>query len=139
MEKTTIPFALPFIDDEEVEEIVKTVRSGWLTMGPKTVFFEEELAQYIGVKHVVAVNSCTAALHLSLIALRIEKGDEVITSPYTFAATGNVIAHVGARPVLADIECDTYNIDPEQIMEHITSKTRAIIPVHFAGQPCDLK
>jgi len=139
MGKTTIPFALPFIDDEEVEGIVEAVRSGWLTMGPKTVFFEEQLAQYIGVGHVVAVNSCTAALHLSLIALGIEKGDEVITSPYTFAATGNVIAHTGARPILADIERDTYNIDPEQITEHITGKTRAIIPVHFAGQPCDLR
>lgn len=108
-------------------------------MGPKTIAFEEQIAEYTGAKYAIAVNSCTAALHLSLLACGIGSGDEVITSPYTFASTGNVIVHSGAKPVFADIQRDTFNIDPEKINEVITSKTKAIIPVHFAGQPCDMK
>ena len=133
-----IPYYLPFIGEEEINEVVDTLRSGWLTMGPKTVEFEKILAEYIGVKNVVAVNSCTAALHLSLIGLGIGNGDEVITTPYTFASTANVIVHSGAKPVFVDIKKDTYNIDPEKIRRAITPKTKAIIPVDFAGQPCEL-
>jgi len=134
-----IPFSKPWIDEDEINEVVDTLRSGWLTMGPKTTKFEQLLAEYLGVKHVIAVNSCTAALHLSLVALGIGPGDEVITTPYTFAATTNVILQVGARPFFVDIEPKTYNIDPEKIREAITQRTKAIIPVHFGGHPCDMK
>lgn len=139
MDELKIPYCLPEIGEEEIAEVVDTLRSGWLTMGPKTIAFEEQIAAYTGAKYAVAVNSCTAALHLSLLAYGIGPGDEVITSPYTFASTGNVIVHSGARPVFADIQRDTFNIDPEKINEAITPKTKAIIPVHFAGQPCDMK
>lgn len=139
MDELKIPYCLPEIGEEEIAEVVDTLRSGWLTMGPKTITFEEQIAAYTGAKYAVAVNSCTAALHLSLLAYGIGPGDEVITSPYTFASTGNVIVHSGARPVFADIQRDTFNIDPEKINEAITPKTKAIIPVHFAGQPCDMK
>jgi len=139
MDELKIPYCLPEIGEEEIAEVVDTLRSGWLTMGPKTIAFEEQIATYTGAKDAVAVNSCTAALHLSLLAYGIGPGDEVITSPYTFASTGNVIVHSGARPVFADIQRDTFNIDPEKINEAITPKTKAIIPVHFAGQPCDMK
>jgi len=139
MDELKIPYCLPEIGEEEIAEVVDTLRSGWLTMGPKTIAFEEQIATYTGAKYAVAVNSCTAALHLSLLAYGIGPGDEVITSPYTFASTGNVIVHSGARPVFADIQRDTFNIDPEKINEAITPKTKAIIPVHFAGQPCDMK
>jgi len=107
-------------------------------MGPKTIEFEKLIAKYTGAKYTIAVNSCTAALHLSLIALGIGEGDEVITTPFTFAATANVIIQVGAKPVFVDIKKDTYNIDPEEIEKAITSKTKAIIPVHYAGQPCEM-
>lgn len=139
MDELKIPYCLPEIGEEEIAEVVDTLRSGWLTMGPKTIAFEEQIATYTGAKYAVAVNSCTAALHLSLLAYGIGPGDEVITSPYTFASTGNVIVHSGARPVFADIQRDTFNIDPEKINEAITPKTKAIVPVHFAGQPCDMK
>ena len=139
MSKLNIPYCLPKISEEEIAEVVDTLRSGWLTMGPKTIAFEAQIAEYTGAKYAVAVNSCTAALHLSLIAYGIGSGDEVITSPYTFASTGNVIIHSGAKPVFVDIKKDTFNIDPEKINEAITPKTKAIIPVHFAGQPCDMK
>ncbi len=134
-----LPFAKPFIEDEEINEVVDSLRSGWVTMGPKTVKLEESLAQYTGAKNIVAVNSCTAALHLSLLALKIGKGDEVITTPYTFAATVNSIIHVGAKPVFVDVERETANIDAGKIEEAITERTKAIIPVHYAGQPCDMK
>jgi dTDP-4-amino-4,6-dideoxygalactose transaminase len=107
-------------------------------MGPKTIEFEKLIAKYTGAKYTIAVNSCTAALHLSLIALGIGEGDEVITTPFTFAATANVIIQVGAKPVFVDIKKDTYNIDPEEIKKAITPKTKAIIPVHYAGQPCEI-
>jgi len=134
-----IPQSKPWIDEDEINEVVDTLRSGWLTMGPKTAKFEQLLAEYLGVKHVIVVNSCTAALHLSLVALGIGPGDEVITTTYTFAATADVILHVGAKPVFVDIETKTYNIDPEKIKEAITPRTKAIMPVHFAGHPCDMK
>jgi len=134
-----IPYALPDIGDEEISSVVNTLKSGWLTMGPKTFEFEKSITDYIGAKHAIAVNSCTAALHLSLIAAGVGPGDEVITTPFTFAATGNVIAHTGAKPVLVDIDPETFNIDPVEIKKAINFKTKAIIPVHYAGQPCNMR
>ena len=134
-----IPFAKPCIGDNEINAVVDTMKSGWLTMGPKTFQFEKDLAEYVGANYVTAVGSCTAALHLALLAYKIGKNDEVITSPYTFASTGNVIHHVGAKPVFVDINIDTFNIDTDAILEAITPKTQAIIAVDFAGQPCNYK
>ena len=137
--KDFLPYFQPSIGEEEIKAVAEVLRSGWLTTGVKTMEFEELIAKYTGAKHAICVNSCTAALHLSLLALGVGKGDEVITTPFTFASTGNVIVHVGANPVFVDIKKDTYNIDPEKIKEAITPQTKAIIPVHYAGQPCDMK
>ncbi|MEX1254780.1 MAG: aminotransferase class I/II-fold pyridoxal phosphate-dependent enzyme [Dehalococcoidia bacterium] len=131
-------FAQPLVGREEEREVIDTLRSGWLTTGPKTKKFEEELAEYTGAKHAVCVNSCTAALHLSLAALDIGSGDEVITSPITFPATANVVIHQGATPVFADVDPTTLNIDPREIERKITPRTKAIIPVHMAGHPVDM-
>ncbi len=128
----------PNIGAEEIQEVVKTLKSGWLSTGLKTHRFEEAVKKYVGSKYAVALNSCTAGLHLSLIAAGVGAGDEVITSPFTFAATANVILHVGAKPVFVDIQKDTYNIDPNLIKKAITKKTKAIIAVHYAGHPCDM-
>lgn len=133
-----IPFHVPSIGEEEIAEVVEVLRSGWLTTGPKVGRFEEDFAAYVGAKHAIAVNSCTAALHLALEAVGIGPGDEVILPTYTFAATGEVVAYLGARPVLADCRTDTFNIDVTTIESLITPKTKAIIPVHIAGQPCDM-
>src|SRR5437879_2202184 len=133
-----IPFHLPSIGDEEVREVEATLRSGWLTTGPRTAQFENEFSAYIGASHAIAVNSCTAGLHVALAALGIGKGDEVITTPLTFCSTVHTILQVGARPVLADIGADG-NIDPGEIAQAITPRTRALVPVHFAGVPCDMK
>ena len=133
-----LPFARPLIEQEDIEEVVDTLNSDWLTTGPKTHLFEEEFAKYIGCKYAVAVNSCTAALHISLAALGIGKGDEVITTPYTFISTVNVILQQGAIPVFVDIKPDTFNINPDLIREKINDKTKAIMPVHFGGQPCEM-
>jgi len=133
-----LPFHRPFLGDEEIAEVADTLRSGWLTMGPKTQRFEQKLADYLGAKHAVAVSSCTAALHLTLEALGIGPGDEVIVPPYTFTATVASVLYTGATPVLVDTLPDYPNIDPAQIDAHVTGRTRAIIPVHFAGAPCDL-
>lgn len=133
-----LPFALPSIENEEIEEVIDTLKSGWITTGQKTKNFEDKFKAYIGCEHAIAVSSCTAALHLALVVAGVGKGDEVITTPFTFAATGEVIIYVGATPVFADIKKDTYNIDPDKIEDAITSKTKAIIPVHYAGQPCDM-
>lgn len=133
-----LPIARPDIDDADIAEVVDTLRSGWLTYGPKTQRFENEFKQMAGAEHAVAVNSCTAGLHLSLLAAGVGPGHEVITSPLTFAATANVIVHTGATPVLADIRASDLNIDPEQIERRITPRTRAIMPVHYAGIPCDM-
>lgn len=135
---TFLPFALPLITEDEEKEVLDTLRSGWLTTGPKTKLFEEKLKKYTGAKYAVALNSCTGALHLALLALGIKHGDEVITTPLTFVATANVIIHVGAKPVFVDIDKNTLNIDSDKIEEKITNKTKAIIPVHLAGQPCDM-
>jgi dTDP-4-amino-4,6-dideoxygalactose transaminase len=133
-----LPYHQPLIDEEDEQAVLDTLRSGWLTTGPKTKRFEQVMAEYTGAGHCVAVNSCTAALHLALDAIGVGPGDEVITSPITFASTANVIVHRGATPVFADVEADTLNIDPGCIEAAITPRTRAIIPVDFAGQPCDL-
>lgn len=135
---TFLPFSLPSIGDEEIEEVVSTLKSGWITTGMKTKKFEELFKIYIGCKEAVALSSCTAGLHLALVAAEVGKGDEVITTPFTFASTSEVIIYVGATPVFVDIEKDTYNIDPDKIEGAITSLTKAIIPVHYAGQPCDM-
>ena len=135
----TVPFHRPCIGDSEIMEVVRTLQSGWLTMGKKTLQFEDMIAEEAGTDHAIAVNSCTAALHLSLLAHGIGPDDEVITTPYTFIATSNVIVHAGARPVFVDVDPRTYNIDPEKIVQAITKKTRAIMPVHFAGTQCNMK
>ncbi|HEV2201968.1 MAG TPA: DegT/DnrJ/EryC1/StrS family aminotransferase [Bryobacteraceae bacterium] len=133
-----IPFHLPSIGDEEVREVEATLRSGWLTTGPRTAQFEREFGAYVHARNALAVNSCTAGLHVALAALGVGKGDEVITTPLTFCSTVHTIVHVGARPVLADVGTDG-NIDPQRIAQAITPHTRAIVPVHFAGLPCDMK
>ena len=133
-----LPFHQPSIEDEEIQEVVDTLKSGWITTGPKTKLFEKKFQEYIGCKHAIAVSSCTAGLHLALVAAGVGQGDEVITTPYTFATTGEVIIQIGAKPVFVDIEEDGFNIDVTKIPEAITPETKAIIPVHFAGEPCDM-
>jgi len=132
-----IPFHRPSIGNEEIAEVIDTLRSGWLTTGPKTARFEQEFRNYVRSPFALAVNSCTAGLHLALAGLGIGNGDEVITTPLTFCATVNTILHVGATPVLADIGPNG-NIDPNSIEARITPRTKAIIPVHLGGLPCDL-
>ncbi|MBU0762608.1 MAG: DegT/DnrJ/EryC1/StrS family aminotransferase [Candidatus Altiarchaeota archaeon] len=134
-----INIAEPDIGVEEKKAVQKVLDSGMITQGPKTLQFEKEFARYIGTKHAIAVSSGTAALHIALLAQRIGAGDEVITSPFTFIATANSIVSTGAKPIFADIEEDTYNIDPEDVKEKITSKTTAIMPVHLFGHPADMK
>ena len=133
-----IPFHRPSIGEEEIREVVETLRSGWLTTGPRVARFEHDFIAYTGAPHAVAVNSASAALHLALSALDVGAGDEVITTPMTFCSTVHAILHVGAWPVLADVGPDG-NIDPEEIRRRITTRTRAIIPVHLAGLPCDMQ
>src|SRR5439155_23215981 len=130
-----IPFSRPDIGEEEIAAVVETLRSGWLTTGPKTHEFQQAFAQAIGAVQAIAVNSCTAALHLALDALELPRDAEVITSTLTFTATAATIIHAGARPVLVDVTPDTLNIDPREVARKITHRTRAIVPVHFAGHP----
>ncbi len=132
-------FLQPFkhsIGEEEIMEVIDTLKSDWITTGPKTFKFEEKFCESVNSKYAIAVNSCTAALHLSLAACGIGKNDEVITSPLTFAATSEVIIHQNAKPVFVDVEKETFNIDPRKIEEKITNKTKAIIPVHYGGHAC---
>jgi dTDP-4-amino-4,6-dideoxygalactose transaminase len=131
-------FGAPNIGEAEVDGVVAVMKSGWLGTGPKVAQFEQDFARYKGVNQAAAVNSCTAALHLSLLAAGIGPGDEVITTPMTFCSTVNVIIHAGATPVLADIETKTLNIDPSEVAEKITSRTKAILPVHFGGRPANM-
>ncbi|HXG87686.1 MAG TPA: DegT/DnrJ/EryC1/StrS aminotransferase family protein [Vicinamibacterales bacterium] len=133
-----LPFHRPWIDDRDEQSVVETLRSGWLTTGPKTKQFEKDLATYVGATHCVAVNSCTAALHLALEAVGVGAGDEVITTPMTFAATANVICHRSAIPVFVDVEPDTLNIAVAGIERAITPRTKAIVVVDFAGLPPDM-
>lgn len=135
-----IVFGAPDIGEEEIAEVEACLRSGWLGTGPRVARFERDFAAYKGIRsdQVAAVNSCTAALHVSMVAAGLEPGSEVITTPLTFCATVNAIIHAGLTPVLADIDPVTMNIDPAAIEDAITSRTRAILPVHFAGRPCDM-
>ncbi len=133
-----LPYALPLIEDDDIAEVVDSLKSNWLTKGPKTIEFEKQFAEYVGAKYAIAVNSCTAALHLSLVAAGIGPGAEVITTPMTFVASANVIIHAGATPVFADIDPVTMNLDPANIEAKITPRTKAIIPVHIAGHPVQL-
>jgi dTDP-4-amino-4,6-dideoxygalactose transaminase len=135
---TFLSFQPPAIGEEEIEAVAETLRSGWLTTGPRTAELESRFAEYLGAKHVLAVSSGTAALHLGLLALGIGPGDEVITTPITWPATANVVVHAGATPVFADVRDSDLNIDPDRVSELVGPRTRAIVPVHLAGQPADL-
>lgn len=133
-----IPFFKATIGDEEINGVVETLKSGWLTTGPKTKQFESDFAEFVGAKHAISVNSATAALHLSLEASGIGTGDEVLIPAMTFAATAEVAIHLGAIPVLVDINPGTFNIDLDDMRRKCTAKTKAIMPVHYAGQPCEM-
>ena len=138
MRSEFLPFSIPTIEDDEINEVVDSLKSGWITTGPKVKRFEDAFKSYVGAPYAVPLSSATAGLHLALLALDFGPSDEVITTPMTFAATVSMIVRGGAKPVLADIDPDTLNLDIDKVREKITEKTRAIIPVHFAGQPCDL-
>src|SRR3989454_5876659 len=129
-------FGSPQLLEPEIEEVVATLRSGWIGTGPRVAAFESEFREYVGAKHAVAVHSCTAALHLSMIAIGLQPGDEVIVPSMTFAATANSVIHAGGKPVLADVDRQTMCLDPEDVARRITPRTRAVIPVHFAGRAC---
>ncbi|MBI2822265.1 MAG: DegT/DnrJ/EryC1/StrS family aminotransferase [Acidobacteria bacterium] len=133
-----LPFGQPLISEEEIEAVAEVLRSGWIGMGERTLEFEKAFSMYTGARHAVSVSSCTAGLHLALIAAGVGEGDEVITTPMTFVATVNAILQVSATPVLADIDPCTLNIEPEAVARRVTSKTRALLPVHFGGLACDL-
>jgi dTDP-4-amino-4,6-dideoxygalactose transaminase len=135
---TRLGFQPPAIGEEEVEAVAETLRSGWLTSGPRAALLEERFAEYLEARHVLAVSSGTAAMHLALLALGVGPGDEVITSPITWPATANVIEHTGATPVFCDVREDDLNLDPALVPQSVTHRTKAILPVHLAGQPCDL-
>lgn len=134
-----IPYGEQHIDEDDIRAVIEALRSDWLTQGPRIEEFEEALAGYCGARYAVAVSSGTAALHLACLAAGIKEGDEVITSPITFVASANCVLYCGGIPVFADINKDTYNIDPSEIRKKITSKTKAVIPVDFAGLPCDME
>lgn len=133
-----IVFGAPRIEQSEIDEVVRCLESGWIGTGPRVAQFEQEFARYKDVAGAAALSSCTAALHLSVLAADIGEGDEVITTPMTFCATVNAVIHAGATPVLADIDPLTMNIDPAQVEARITSRTKALLPVHFAGRPCNM-
>jgi dTDP-4-amino-4,6-dideoxygalactose transaminase len=134
--KEFLVFGSPLIGEEEIAEVVATLRSGWIGTGPRVKQFEEMMKQYTGAKHAVAVSSCTAALHLSLLVLGLGPGDEVITTPMTFAATANAIIHAGAKPVFVDVDRETMLIEPDRIEAAVTHRTKAILPVHLTGRLC---
>jgi len=137
-----IPFHRPSIGPAEEREVLDSLRSGWITTGPKAKRFEKEFAAYVGARHALAVSHCTGALHLALFALGVGPGDEVITTPFTFTATAEVIGYLGARPVFVDIDPGTLNLNPARVEEALESgqhrRVRAILPVHFAGHACDM-
>jgi len=139
-----VPFHKPYITDDEISEVVDSLRTGWVTTGPKAKEFEKEFARYVGAKHAVAVNSCTAALHLALEAVGVRENDLVVTTPMTFAATAEVIRYFNARPVFVDIDPRTLNMDPEKFEETVRGlvqegrRPRTVIPVHYGGQPCEM-
>jgi dTDP-4-amino-4,6-dideoxygalactose transaminase len=134
-----VPFHRAAVGEEEAQAVGEVIRSGWLTMGPKTFEFEREFAKYVGAQHAIAVSTGTAALHLCLEAAGVRAGDEVLLPTTTFTATGEAVTYLGARPVLVDIDPITMNIDPEDAARRITPRTKALIPVHLAGQPCDME
>ena len=136
--ETFLSFQPPAVGEEEVEAVAETIRSGWLTTGPRTAELERRFAEYVEAKHALAVTSGTAAMHLALVALGVGPGDEVITTPITWPATANVIVHCGATPVFADVRQSDLNIDPDEVARLVTPRTKAILPVHLAGQPADL-
>jgi len=136
--ETQLGFQPPAIGEEEIEAVADALRSGWLTTGPRAALLEERMAEYLDAKHVLAVASGTAAMHLALVASGVGAGDEVITTPITWPATANVVIHVGASPVFVDVREGDLNIDPSLIEAAVTERTKAIMPVHLAGQPCDL-
>ncbi len=136
---TFLPFALPDIDQTDIDQVVDTLKSGWITTGPKTREFESRFAKMVGAKHAVALNSCTAAMHLALEAINLKPDDEVIMSPYTFAATAEVVRYFDATPVLVDVFPTDLNIDTSKIEDAITENTKAIMPIHIAGQSADLE
>jgi dTDP-4-amino-4,6-dideoxygalactose transaminase len=140
--KRQVPYHRPAIGPDEEREVLEALRSGWITTGPKAKQFEKDFAAYVGARHALAVAHCTGALHLALFAIGIQPGDEIITTPFTFTATAEVMGYVGARPVFVDIDPDTFNIDPARIEEALASgrhrNVRAIMPVHFAGHACDM-
>ncbi len=138
MSQPFLPYNLPDIGDDEIDAVVETLRSGWLAPGPRVRAFEEAFAERIGVRHAVAVTSCTAGMHLALLACGVGPGDEVIVPAITFPATANVVVHVGATPVLADVDPVDLNLDPEAVRAKLTARTKAIMPVHYAGQACRL-
>jgi len=133
-----LPFAPPLLGEEEINEVVDTLKSGWLTTGPKTKRFEQKFADYKGVKHALALNSCTAGLFLALNVLGVKPGDEIITTPMTFTASASVIGHNGAKPVFVDVKKETMNIDPDKIEAAITPRTKGMVIVHFGGNPCEM-
>jgi perosamine synthetase len=134
----TIPVFRPSYTEAEFAAVREVMFSGWVGLGPKTAEFEKKFAEYLGVRHAIALNSGTAALHLAMIVAGLKKGDEVITTPITFVSTNHAILYVGARPVFADVEAETANIDPQSIRKRITKKTRAIVIVHYGGRPCKM-
>lgn len=134
-----IPLCRPWTDESEVQAVREVLESGWLSTGPRTANFEREFAERVGARHAIAVSSCTAALHLTLVASGIGDGDEVITTPFTFTATAEAIGYAGALPVFVDIDPQTLNLRPADILPHLTERTRVILPVHIAGHPCDMQ
>ncbi len=138
MRNSFLPFSPPFIGEEEITEVIDSLQSGWITTGPKTKRFEKEFCQLVNAPEALALSSCTAALHLALLAADIGPGDEVITTTMTFTASVAAIEHVGARPILVDIEPDTMNMDPVLVAKAVTERTKAVIAVHYGGHPCDL-
>lgn len=139
MRDSFLIFGSPQIEEEEIREVVDCLRSGWISTGPRVSRFQDMFREYIGSKYALALNSCTAGLHLAMLAAGIKPGDEVITTPMTFAASANAIVHAGARPVFVDIELPSMNIGPELIEKKITPKTKVIIPVHLYGRPCNMR
>ena len=136
--ETMLGFQPPAVGDDEIAAVAETLRSGWLTSGPRAAELERRMAEYLEAEHVLALASGTAALHLSLVALGLGPGDEVITTPITWPATANVIIHAGATPVFVDVDDDTLTIDPAEMERAVTARTKAVIPVHLYGAPADV-